>query len=134
MIVADAAVLTCALVDNGADGALARQRLAAASAVLVVEGIDLQVATLVARLVDTGRLTEQRAEQVMTDLTDLPVERVPAWPFLERAWAVRESCGSRAVDVVVARSFEAPYVTADAPLAAQAADHCRVELVARPPG
>jgi predicted nucleic acid-binding protein len=134
MIVADTAVLACALVDNGADGALARRRLATASAVLVVEGVDLQVAALVARLVDTGRLTEQRAEQVMADLTELAVERVPVWPFLQSAWLLRETCGSRAADVAVARSFAATYVTADAPLAAQAAEHCRVELVSRPPG
>ena len=103
MILADAAALACALVDDGADGALARQRLAAATAVLVAEGIDQQVSTLLGRLVDTGRLSEQRAEQAIADLADLPLERVPTWPFLEAAWQLREACGTRSADVVVAQ-------------------------------
>ena len=134
MILADAAALACALVDDGADGALARQRLAAATAVLVAEGIDQQVSTLLGRLVDTGRLSEQRAEQAIADLADLPLERVPTWPFLEAAWQLREACGTRSADVVVAQGFGATFVTADAPLATQAADHCRVELLSRPAG
>ncbi len=134
MILVDAAVLACALVDDGADGALARQRLAAADSVLGLDGIDQQVSAVVARLADTGRLSEQRAEQAMADLADLPLERVPTWPFLTLAWSLRDACGLRAGEVVVAAAFGATYVTADSPLAGQAAEHCAVELISRPPG
>ncbi len=129
MIVADVAVLACALVDAGPDGAAARKLLTGVS-VVVPEGTDGAVCAVLARLVEAERLSERRAEQAVTDLRDLPLDRVPQAPFLARAWALRtQLTAAQAITAAVAEAYGIPLVTAETAYARVEGLSCRVELV-----
>jgi len=120
MIVVDAAVLACALVDAGPDGSATRGRLRGGQ-VLVAEGTDVAVCAVLARLVEAGRIT---------DLHDLPLDRVPQFPFLDRAWELRaELTATQAISAAVAEGYGVPLVTAEAAFTRAADLTCPVELL-----
>jgi predicted nucleic acid-binding protein len=130
VIVADVAVLACALVDAGPDGAAARKRLTTGAQVVVPEGTDAAVCAVLARLVEAGRITERRAEQAVADLRDLPLDRVPQAPFLARAWALRaQLTAAQAITGAVAEAYGVQLVTAEPAYARADGLDCRVELV-----
>ena len=129
MIVVDAAVLACALVDAGPDGSATRGRLRG-ELVLVAEGTDVAVCAVLARLVEAGRISERRAQQAVTDLHDLPLDRVPQFPFLDRAWELRaELTATQAISAAVAEGYGVPLVTAEAAFTRAADLTCPVELL-----
>lgn len=129
-IVVDAAVVACALVDEGEDGGVVRSRLTRPLLTVVApDGLDLRVGHVLGRLVAADLLTTRRAEQALADLADLPLERVPHWPFLTRAWQLRERLDTLAgVTVAAAEAFGATLVVADRRYGVVGA-RCPVELV-----
>lgn len=129
MIVVDASVVVSALADDGADGAMARQRLVA-DRLVAPHLIDVEVLAAWRRLAGTGRLEEQRAELARTDLRSLAIERVPHGPLLERAWELRADLTAYdATYVALAEMLGAPLVTADSKLAAAPGLRCSVEVL-----
>ena len=129
MIVVDASVVVSALADDGADGAMARQRLLA-DRLVAPHLIDVEVIAAWRRLSGTGRLEEQRAELARSDLRSLAIERVPHGPLLERAWELRDNLTVYdATYVSLAEMLGAPLVTADSKLAAAPGLRCIVEVL-----
>ncbi len=131
MIVVDASVLTPALADDGADGDLARAHLR--GQVLAAPGlIDLEVSSILRRLVLSERLPVPRAQQALADLIALPLQRAPHLPLLARCWSLRDNLsvydGSY---VALAESLDCVLLTADARLSRAPDLRCIVEVVQR---
>lgn len=129
MIVVDASVLATALADDAEDGDRVRARLR--SQVLAApELIDLEVASVLRRLVARGQLPVRRAEQALADLVALPMQRTPHVPLLSRCWAHRDNITVYdAAYVVLAESLGAVLLTADARLSRAPGLQCAVELL-----
>ncbi|MHB1710530.1 MAG: type II toxin-antitoxin system VapC family toxin [Acidimicrobiales bacterium] len=134
MIVVDASVLAPALADDGVDGDQARARLRRDS-LAAPELIDLEVSSVLRRLLLSGQLPSRRAEMAMSDLVALPLRRVSHRVLLPRCWSFRENLTIYdASYVALAEQLDAVLVTADARLSRAPGLRCRVEVVARSPG
>lgn len=129
MIVVDASVLVSALADDGPDGDTARRVLRGKSLV-APEIVDLEVLSVVRKRHADGALDARRALFALRDLEELPMERVPHRPLLDRCWELRDTLTPYdASYVAVAEMVEAPLVTADARVARAPGVACSVELV-----
>ncbi len=131
MLVVDASVLVTALGDDGADGDVARRRLRDATLV-APEIVDLEVSSVLRRLLRLERLTRRRAELALSDLIDLPLQRVSHRPLLPRCWTLRHTMTVYdASYVALAEELEATFVTADASLSRAPGLRCDVEILGR---
>lgn len=129
MIVVDASVLAPALVDDGGDGALARERLATAE-IHLPELADVEILSVIRRRVLAGQLPVERGAAALQDYADLAVERYPHLALLPRAWQLRDAVSAYdAQYVVLAELLDAPLLTADAALSRAPGLRCRVELL-----
>lgn len=128
-MVVDASVLVPALADDGDDGQRLRSRLVSANAA-APEIIDLEVVSVLRRLVRLRRMDATRAASAVQDLRDLPLERVSPGPLIARCWELRENITPYdAAYVALADASDSLLLTADARLARAAANICDVELV-----
>ena len=83
------------------------------------------------RLTLRGTLGEQRAASAVDDLGDLPVELFQTMPLRRRAWALRANLtAADALFVALAEELGEPLATKDRALAAEAAKHADVDVVA----
>ncbi|MBS1848442.1 MAG: type II toxin-antitoxin system VapC family toxin [Actinobacteria bacterium] len=130
MIVVDASVVASALLDDDADdGNVARARLAA-DRLSAPELIDLEVVSVVRRLVHRGDLDPARADDAIADLVDLPIRRLSHHGLVDRVWAHRQNLTPYdAVYVALAEALDVVLVTADRRLAHAPGLTCRVEVV-----
>lgn len=129
MIVVDASVLSPALADDGDDGARARQRLRK-ELLAAPELVDLEVSSVLRRLVAAGRMPLRRAELAMSDLLALPLRRVPHRALLGRCWELRDNLSIYdASYVALAEQLDTTLVTADARLGAAPGPRCKVEVM-----
>lgn len=129
MIVVDASVVVTALADDGPDGALCRGRLAG-QALAAPHLMDLEVGSVLRRLVQNGDVPERRAHLALTDLADLPVERAPSLPLLPRCWELRDNLTIYdAAYVALAETLDVRLLTADGRLARATGPRCPVDLV-----
>ncbi len=134
MIVVDASVLLPALADDGADGDRARQRLRDEH-LAAPELVDLEVSSVLRRLLVAGRLPLRRAELAMSDLVALPLRRVSHRVLLARCWELRDTLTVYdASYVALAEQLETILVTADTRLAGAPGLRCKVNLVTSTPG
>ncbi|MDQ3628682.1 MAG: type II toxin-antitoxin system VapC family toxin [Actinomycetota bacterium] len=132
MIVVDASVLATALADDGADGDHSRARLRG-QVLAAPEIIDLEVASVLRRLVLGADLPTRRAEQALSDLVALPLRRAPHRALLSRCWSLRENATIYdASYVALAESLEVVLLTADARLARAPGPRCDIEVLRRP--
>ncbi len=131
MIVVDASVLVSALVDDAADGDLARQRLRG-ERLFAPELIDLEVVSVLRRQVTSGRLPLRRADLAVQDLAAVPVARAAHKPLLHRCWQLRDSLSAYdAAYVALAELLGAALVTADGRIARAAGLGCEIEVLGR---
>lgn len=129
VIVVDASVLATALCDDGTDGDHARTRLAGET-IAAPQIIDLEVASVLRRLVQAGKVPERRAALALADLIALPLERSPHLPLLTRCWELRENVTVYdAAYVALAEALGVAVLTSDARLSRAAGPRCPVELV-----
>lgn len=74
-------------------------------------------------------MTEERGIQALEDFADLPLDRYPPSPFLERIWELRHNLTAYdAAYVALAEALAVPLVTRDAALA-RAGHRARVEVL-----
>ena len=129
MIVVDASVMVTALADDGADGALARQRTVGEQ-LLAPHLIDIEVVSALRRLVSAGERTEARALQAVNDLQNLRMQRVSHQRMLSRCWQLRSNMTAYdAAYVALAERTGLALVTADAKIANAPGIACTVELL-----
>ncbi|MDA8282134.1 MAG: type II toxin-antitoxin system VapC family toxin [Actinomycetota bacterium] len=134
MIVVDASVLSPALADDGDDGDRARERLRGEH-LSAPELVDLEVSSVLRRLVLVGRLPLRRAELAMSDLVALPLRRVSHRVLLARCWDLRDNLSVYdASYVALAEQLETILVTADTRLAGAPGLRCKIDLVTSTPG
>lgn len=132
MIVVDASATATALTDDGTDGDLARARLRG-QVLAAPELIDLEVSSVLRRLILSGQLSPQRAEQALADLVALPMQRAPHLPLLARCWSLRANLSVYdASYVALAESLGSVLLTADARLSRSPGLRCVVEVLQRP--
>jgi predicted nucleic acid-binding protein len=129
VIVVDASVVVTALADDGPDGDLCRGRLAGQT-LAAPHLLDLEVGSVLRRLVRNGDVPERRAHLALADLADLPVERAPSLPLLPRCWELRDNLTIYdAAYVALAETLDVRLLTADGRLARATGPRCTVDLV-----
>ena len=129
MLVIDASVLAVALLDDGQDGDLIRDRLRgeqlAAPAL-----IDLEVVSVWRGLARGGHLDARRVGQALDDLRDLPMQRVEHTRSLARCWELRDNLTTYdAAYVALAEALQAPLLTGDRRLARATGPLCSIEVM-----
>jgi predicted nucleic acid-binding protein len=123
-------VLAVALADDGADGDLARGRLAADPALHAPHLVDLEVLSVLRRQASVGALDERRVGLAIRDLVDLPMVRYPHLPFVGRLWELRGNVTPYdAMYVALAETLGCTLVTADARLSRAPGVGCPVEVL-----
>lgn len=129
MIVVDASVLAAALADDDRAGRRARDRLVGEH-LSAPELIDLEVASVFRKLCAANKLDTARADQALTDLDALRLDRVPHRPLLRRCWELRHNVTVYdAAYIALAEILNATLVTADRRLANAPGTTCVFELV-----
>ncbi len=128
MIVVDSAALVDALtVVAGSDelrAHIARNELHAPTL------IDFEVVSAVRGLTLGGHLSAERAEDLLTDLDDLRIERWPAEdPLRRRAFQLRHNLSAYdAAYVALAEAIDCPLLTRDARLARSTGHGAQIEV------
>ncbi len=129
MLVVDASVVVTALADDGDDGSLVRSLLRGAR-LAAPEIIDLEVISVLRRLVAAQHMSPARAGQALRDLVNLPIERASHVLLLDRCWELRSNLTPYdAAYVALAEACDAPLLTADARLAATPGPRCTIDVV-----
>jgi predicted nucleic acid-binding protein len=129
VIVVDASVLAPALADDDADGDRARERLRGEQLV-APELIDLEVVSTLRRAARAGRLDERRSAQALTDLTAIPLRRVPHLSLLARVWELRDNLSAYdASYVALAEALDALLVTADGRIKRASSINCEIAVL-----
>jgi predicted nucleic acid-binding protein len=128
VLVVDASVLVVALVDDGPDGQRARERLRGED-LAAPELIDLEVASVLRRMVVAGSVDTRRAELALGDLADVPLQRAPHLRLLTRCWELRENLTVYdAAYVALAEMLGLILLTADARISRAPAVGCPIEV------
>jgi predicted nucleic acid-binding protein len=130
VLVVDASVLVVALVDDDRDGDRARARLLG-QRLAAPEIVDLEVLSVLRRAVARGSVSPRRADLALTDLVDLPLQRIPHRALVRRCWELRDNLTAYdAAYVAAAEALEVPLLTGDRRLAAATGPTCSVEVLA----
>ncbi|MGZ4616007.1 MAG: type II toxin-antitoxin system VapC family toxin [Actinomycetes bacterium] len=117
MIIVDCSAVVDAL--TGAPGVAELVEMLSAEDLHAPELLDYEVVAALCGLVLGRRLSVERAEEVLIDFADLPIERWPAEaPLRHRAFQLREGLSAYdAAYVALAEALECPLVTRDRRLA-----------------
>ena len=130
MIIVDASILANALADDGADGAVARTRLAGAGELAAPDLIDVETVAVLRKRWIAGDLTDQRFSDAIEDLEDLDLTRYPTLPLMRRAFELRANVTAYdATYVVLAERLDCTLLTADQRLATAPTITCAVEVL-----
>jgi predicted nucleic acid-binding protein len=130
-IVVDASVLAPALVDDTDVGHAYRTRLRG-YVLTAPELMDVEVLSIVRKLVHRREVTDQRAAQALADLADLPLERFPHAGLIRRAWELHPNVTAYdGMYVVLAEALNAPLLTADGRLAQAPGPRCVIEVLSK---
>lgn len=92
--------------------------------------LDLEVVQVLRRYHRFEDVSQQRGEQALMDLADLPIERYPHTVFLPRIWDLRNNLTAYdAAYVALAEALAAPLLTCDSKLANVRGNRALIELV-----
>ena len=129
MLVVDASVVFDFLTDPGERGTWAAARLSGAARLHAPHLLDLEVLAALRNSVFRGEMSRRHAAAAVDDLVELPIERYPPAPLLERIWQLRDRLTPYdAIYVALAEALALPLVTTDGRLA-RAGGH-QAEIVA----
>ena len=130
MLVVDTSAVVAALVGRPPDRRLV-DRLGRDGDLHAPHLLDVELLHALRRLVCTGRLTQERADDTRADFAELAMVRYGHQSLADRVWDLRD--GLTAYDatfVALAEALEVPLVTCDARLARAPGHHATVELFA----
>lgn len=128
MLVVDTSAVLAALASRPSDPALVK-RLADDGDLHAPHLIDIEILNALRGLVRGGQLSQDRAQDVRTDVEDLAITRYGHQPLADRIWAVRDNLtADDAAFVALAEALEVPLITCDARLARS--PHVTAELFA----
>jgi predicted nucleic acid-binding protein len=106
------------------------QRLLGGDPLAAPHLIDVEVVQVFRRLAARGDLDEQRAQEAIQDLLDLPMQRYPHDVLLPRVWQLRGNLTAYdAVYIALAEGLGGTLVTRDGRLAASPGHSAVVELI-----
>ena len=93
--------------------------------------IDAEVLQVLCRYAARAELSEDRADEALRDLADLPLLRYPHQPLLARICQLRHSFSAYdAAYVALAEALDAPLVTCDGRLGRAHGHEARIEVLA----
>ena len=117
------------LLQSAAARAIGQRVLVPAETLHVPHLIDLEIAQALRRLARAGVISNERAEEALADLGELPLTRYPHAVLLPRIWRMRNKVSAYdAAYLALAEMLDAPVVTRDRALA-RAGSHARVEVL-----
>ncbi|MGI8592887.1 MAG: type II toxin-antitoxin system VapC family toxin [Solirubrobacteraceae bacterium] len=133
MIVVDASVLANAVADDEEAGRQARELLRAHRDLAAPDLVDVETTAVLRRRWLSGTVTDERFEQAVEDLIDLPLARVPTLGLVRRAFALRANVTAYdACYVALAEALGWPLCTADRRLAQAPGPRCIMQLITPP--
>ena len=130
MIVVDASALLEVLLRTGT-GLTAEARLLESGETLHAPHLlDLEIAQVLRRFADTGRMASDRCRAALTDLIDFPIRRYAHDFLLPRIWELRKNLSAYdASYIALAELLDARLLTCDRRLITAPGHTARVELV-----
>ena len=130
MIVPDASVLIPALIDDGGDGALAREVMEADGDLHAPYLLDVEVVSALRKLTRGQVLTASRGERAIEDYDDVAMTRYAHLGLVPRIWQLRDNLSSYdATYAALAEALGCTLLTADAKLAGASGVRCTVRLI-----
>ena len=92
--------------------------------------LDFEIVSVLRRLTVAGHMSAGRAQDLLTDFEDLPIQRWPsADPLRRRAFQLRDSVSAYdAAYLVLAEALDCPLLTRDARLARSGGHSVRIEV------
>ncbi|MDN5853835.1 MAG: type II toxin-antitoxin system VapC family toxin [Actinomycetia bacterium] len=130
MIVVDASVVANAIGDDGGAGEAARRILRSDSTLAAPDLVDAESVAVLRRAWLAGTMTDERFEQAVGDLADLPIVRYATRRLMHRALVLRANVTSYdACYVALAEGLDCPLYTGDRRLVNATGPHCEMRLV-----
>jgi predicted nucleic acid-binding protein len=130
VIVADASALFDVLRRRPTAAGIEERLLGSGLTLHVPHLLDIELAHVVRRHAAGGEIAPDRAQEVLTDLVALPLQRHPHDWLLPRVWELRHNLSAYdAIYVALAEALDAPLVTRDRRLAAAPGHQARVEVM-----
>jgi predicted nucleic acid-binding protein len=128
VIVVDTSAVIAALIGRPPDKRLV-DRLAVDGDLHAPHLLDVELLHALRRLVEGGRLSEDRAADARSDFADLAIARYDHVALADRTWALRHNLtADDATFVALAELLDLPLVTCDARLAHAPGHHAAIEL------
>jgi len=133
VIVVDASVLANAIGDDEEAGRQARVVLRKHRELAAPDLVDVETTAVLRRRCLAGTLSDQRFEQAIEDLTDIPLAGFPTLGLLRRAFELRANATAYAACcVALAEALDWPLCTADRRLAHASGPRCTTQLITLP--
>lgn len=133
MIVIAASVLANAMGDDEEAGRQARDLLRAHRELAAPDLIDVETTAVLRRRWLAGTVSDDRFEQAIDDLADIPLARFPTLALMHRAFELRANVTAYdACYVALAEALDWPLYTADRRLTQATGPRCTMQLVKSP--
>ena len=130
MIVVDASIILELLLATPRAPAIEKRVFDTGETLHAPHLLDVEVAQVMRRYYRFEAVSQQRGEQALKDLADLPIERYPHTVFLPRIWKLRDNVTAYdAVYIALAEALAAPLLTCDSKLANALGNRALIELV-----
>jgi predicted nucleic acid-binding protein len=129
VIVLDASAAIEWLLQSPAGGRIDKRIFSPSQSLHAPHLLDVEVAQVLRRYVREKAINEQRGEEALEDLCDLPLNRYPHDFLLPRVWELRATLTAYdAVYVALAEVLDAPLLTCDSRIASASGHHASIEL------
>lgn len=130
MIVVDASALLEFLLQTSLGTRIEERLFRTGDELHVPHLVDVEIVQGLRRLVRTGEVSADRADEAIADLNDLDLHRHAHLDLLGRAWKLRDHVSAYdAMYVALAEAIDAPLITCDSPLANAAGRRALIELI-----